>query len=114
MRIYNQYLTEERLDKTWYDSSNVIYSECLDKDNDYKELTVVFANGTRYTYHKVNVMDYMVFREDASQGKALNRLIKKNSYKYDKLENVDVQAIKDELESLQNKSVDEKEANGDE
>ena len=104
MRIFNQYLEEKRLDRTWYDSSNVIYSECLDKEDDYKELTVVFSNGTRYAYHKVNVMDYMVFREDMSQGKALNRLIKKNGYKYDKLENVDTNAIMEEAKSLMEKS----------
>ena len=104
MRIYNQYLEDKRLDRTWYDSSNVIYSECLDKEDDYKELTVVFSNGTRYVYHKVNVMDYMVFREDMSQGKALNRLIKKNGYKYDKLENVDTNAIMEEGKSLMEKS----------
>ena len=85
------------VDKTWYDSSNVIYTECIDNDNRPKTLKVVFSNGTQYQYEDVNVNHYLLFREDASQGKALNRLIKENKYEYKKIEDADLEAINDEL-----------------
>lgn len=81
----------------WYDSSNVVYTECLDPDNDFKTLKVVFSNGTQYEYKKVNSMDYLLLREDPSQGKALNRIIKGKKYEYEKLEDADLDAINDEL-----------------
>lgn len=84
----------------WYNSSNVIYSECLDPDNDFKTLKIVFSNGTQYEYKKVDTTDYLIFREDASQGKALNRLIKNKKYEYVKLENADINKINEEYESL--------------
>ena len=68
------------VDKTWYDSSNVIYTECIDHDNKPKTLKVVFSNGTQYEYKDVDVRDYVVFKNDSSQGKALNRLIKEKKY----------------------------------
>ena len=85
------------VDKVWYDSSNVIYTECIDNENKPKTLKVVFSNGTQYQYNDVNVQDYVRFKNAASQGKALNRLIKENKYEYIKLENADVEAINNEL-----------------
>ena len=85
------------VDKTWYESSNVKYSECQDHDNELKTLKVVFSNGSQYQYNKVNVNDYLLFREDASQGKALNKYIKAGGYEYEKLDNVDVSELDDEL-----------------
>lgn len=84
-------------EKVWYDSSNVIYTECIDNDNRPKTLKVVFSNGTQYQYEDVNVNHYLLFREDASQGKALNRLIKENKYEYKKIEDADLEAISEEL-----------------
>lgn len=85
------------IDKTWYNSSNIIYTECIDHDNKPKTLKVVFSNGTQYEYKDVDVRDYLLFREDSSQGKALNRLIKEKKYEYEKLENADLEAINEEL-----------------
>ena len=85
------------VDKTWYDSSNVIYTECIDNDNRPKTLKVVFSNGTQYQYEDVNVNHYLLFREDSSQGRALNRLIKENKYEYKKIEDADLEAISEEL-----------------
>ena len=85
------------VDKTWYDSSNVIYTECIDNDNKPKTLKVVFSNGTQYQYEDVNVNHYLLFREDSSQGRALNRLIKENKYEYKKIEDADLEAISEEL-----------------
>lgn len=87
---------EDSIDKAWYDSSNVKYSECIDNDNKPKTLKVVFANGSQYQYDDVDVRDYLLFREDTSQGKAINKYIKSKGYKCTKIENVDLGNIDDE------------------
>lgn len=91
------------VDKVWYNSSNVIYTECIDNENKPKTLKVVFSNGTQYQYNDVNVNDYVVFKNDSSQGKALNRLIKEKKYEYVKLENADLEKIEEELFFRSNK-----------
>lgn len=85
------------VDKTWYDSTNVIYTECIDNENKPKTLKVVFSNGTQYQYKDVDVRDYLLLRESDSQGKALNRLIKEKKYEYEKLENANLDEINEEL-----------------
>ena len=87
---------EDNIDKAWYDSSNVKYSECIDNDNKPKTLKVVFANGSQYQYDDVDVRDYLLFREDTSQGKAINKYIKSKGYKCTKIENADLGKIDDE------------------
>ena len=52
---------------TWYDSSNVKYSECVDENNKLKTLKVVFSNGTQYQYNNVDVRDFLLFENDSSQ-----------------------------------------------
>ena len=94
-KIFNFYAND--VDRTWYQSSNIKYSECIDKDNDLKTLKVVFNNGTQYEYKKVDVRDYLLFRDAASQGKALNEYIKPKGYEYEKLENADLATLDDEL-----------------
>lgn len=71
--LINEYINN--IDYTWYDSSNILYSECYDKDNDFKDLKIVFKGGRTYLYEKINVNNYIMFRSDASQGKALNKYI---------------------------------------
>ena len=93
-KLYSYY--SDDVDKAWYDSSNILYSECIDNDNDLKTLKVVFKNGTEYQYDKVDVRDYLLFRESDSQGKTFNRLIKEKKYPYTKLGNVDIEAINEE------------------
>lgn len=66
---------KDNVDYTWYDSSNILYSECYDKDNDLKDLKIVFKGGRSYLYEKIDVNDYLMFRSDLSQGKALNKYI---------------------------------------
>lgn len=94
-KIFSFYAND--VDKTWYQSSNIKFSECIDHDNDLKTLKVVFNNGTQYQYNKVDVRDYLLFREAASQGKALNESIKGKGYEYEKLEDVDTKTLEDEL-----------------
>ena len=87
-KIFNLYTKNNNginVDRTWYQSSNIKYSECLDYDNKLKTLKVVFNNGTQYEYKDVKTTDYLLLREDESQGKALNKYIKANGYDYEKL-----------------------------
>lgn len=94
-KIFNFYAND--VDKTWYQSSNIKYSECIDNDNDLKTLKVVFNNGTQYQYNKVSVQHYLMFRDAASQGKALNEFVKGKGYEYAKLENADIDSLESEL-----------------
>ena len=94
-KIFNFYAKD--VDRTWYQSSNIKYSECIDNDNDLKTLKVVFNNGTQYRYDRVDVRDYLLFRDSESQGKALNQHIKSRDYAYEKLENADLATLDGEL-----------------
>ena len=76
---------ENDVDKAWYDSSTVVYSECDDKENSLKTVKVVFKNGSTYLYKDVKVNDYLLFRESASQGKAIHRIF--SGYEYEKIKN---------------------------
>lgn len=99
-RDYNQ---EKRLDRAWYSSSNIIYSECDDHENDYKTLRVTFKNGACYEYYKVSVQDYLMFMHgglDGSNGKALNKFVKANQYEYKRIDDSDLTLINEELEKL--------------
>lgn len=95
-KIYNLY--ENDMDRAWYDSSNVIYSECDDVTDGLKVLRVTFKNGSTYQYKDVNVNDYLLFRENESQGKALNKFIKQ--YAFEKLDDKDVNELKEKLDEL--------------
>lgn len=97
-KIFSHYA--DNVDKAWYSSSTIEYSECIDNDDALKTLYVVFKNGSTYRYDDVNVMDYLKFREASSQGKALKAYIKDNGYSYAKEEPRDIGLIHDELERL--------------
>ena len=99
-KIFNFYTINkngDNVDRTWFDSSTIKYSECIDKDNELKTLKVVFNNGTQYEYKKVNVNDYLLFRENVSTGKGLNKYIKLKGYEYEKIENADLATLDGEL-----------------
>ena len=99
-KIFNFYAKNKDgidVDRTWYQSSNIKYSECLDYDNRLKTLKVVFNNGTQYEYKNVNSQDYLLFRDASSQGKALNEYIKAKGYEYEKMENADLATLDGEL-----------------
>lgn len=96
MKKFNIY--KGNIDKTWYNSSNIVYSECIDRENEYKIVRVTFNNGRTYEYSDVTVQDYLRFRDSKSQGKALNSFIKK--YKYEELDGIDLESLNDELEKL--------------
>jgi hypothetical protein len=94
-KIFNYYAND--VDKVWYNSSNIIYSECDDKADTLKTVRVVFKDGRTYQYESVDVNDYLRFRENSSQGKALNQFLKQ--YKATKLDTSDISKINEELEN---------------
>lgn len=91
---------ENDLEKAWYDSSNILYSECDDKDGELKVVRIVFKGGRTYQYTDVKVNDYLMFRENISQGKALNTFMKQ--YPTERVGDTDVASINEELEIRQN------------
>lgn len=100
MIIFRYYDEDERIDRAWYDSSNVLYSECEDKVNELKVLMVVFKNGATYVYKNVDVNDYLMFMAgglDGSNGKALNKFIKAKC-EYEKVGDTDLAQLNAQLE----------------
>ena len=93
-KIFNKYAND--MDKTWYESSNILYSECDDITDNLKVLRIIFKNGRVYQYTDVDVIDYLLFRDDVSQGKAFNLHIKK--YKCERLDDVDVNVVNQEMQ----------------
>lgn len=106
MILLRDFDKEKKLDRVWYDSSNIIYSECED-NNDLKTLKVVFKKGLTYLYKKVDTNDYVMFVHgglDGSNGKALNQFIKPKC-EYERIEDTDLVALNEELERM--KSIEE-------
>lgn len=89
---------KDNVDKAWYESSTVFYSECDDKEESLKVVKVVFKNGATYLYKDVKVNDYLMFRESSSQGKALNKFLK--HYEYERISNSDINMLTEEYNNL--------------
>ena len=97
MIVYNKY-TNSR-DYTWYDSSNIVYSECIDTTEEEKTLKIVFKQGRTYIYRKVDVNDYLLFRNAESNGKAFNQYIKK--YECVRLPDTDLNKLEEQKNAFQ-------------
>ncbi|MCD8208966.1 MAG: KTSC domain-containing protein [Bacteroidales bacterium] len=82
---YNKYING--VDHTWYDSSNVLYSKCIDKAGQKKELLVEFKGGRIYKYDDVDVSDYVLFKNAVSNGSSFSSFIKK--YQGERLDDID-------------------------
>lgn len=111
MIILRDYNSEAALDRVWYDSSNVFYSECEDGDTAKKTLRVVFKNGATYQYHDVDVNDYIMFMAggaDGSNGKALNEFVKKKKCPYERIDNMDKGKLIEEMNKIKEKRAKEK------
>ena len=53
--LKSEYDLEKCVDRVWYESSNVIYSEFYEHDVDnFGELYIVFKGGKRYLYKNVS------------------------------------------------------------
>lgn len=100
MILKKKYIEEEKLQKIWYESSMILYTEMKEDDYENKgNLTVTFKNGATYVYYDVLFEDYLVFiggGTDASQGKALNKVIK-NRYEYKRIDDRNIEEILAEL-----------------
>ena len=102
MILFRYYDKDKRVDYAWYNSSSVLYSECDDKVDDFKELKVVFKGGSTYVYKQVNVHDYLMFMVgglDGSNGKALNKYIKPKC-EYEKLPDTDLSQLDEKMKEL--------------
>ena len=104
MILKTVYDDKAHVDKTWYDSSSVFYSEFVEHENDnFGELFVTFKNGGTYCYKNVDMVhDYILFKSGGSygsQGKALNEFIKKK-YQFEKCENKDIQLLTEEMNQV--------------
>lgn len=100
MILKKKYIEEEKLQKIWYESSMILYTEMKEDEYENKgNLTVTFKNGATYIYFDVLFEDYLVFiggGTDASQGKALNKVIK-NRYEYKRIDDRNIEEILTEL-----------------
>lgn len=101
MVIYNKYVN--KVDHTWYDSSNLVYSACYDAENENKTLKIVFKGGRTYIYKDVSPEDYVAFSKGASSnGEAFNKNIVKK-YKGVRLGDTDL----DKLEELKKSFIED-------
>jgi hypothetical protein len=106
MLITSTYDEKNKVEKCWFDSSNILYSEYHENNtNNYGNLFVTFKNGATYLYRNVEIApDYLMFKVgglDGSHGKAFNKHIKLK-YQYEKCENKNIEEINQEKELIIN------------
>ena len=107
MVIYNKYIN--KIDHTWYDSSNLVYSACYDNEGDNKVLKAVFKGGRTYLYKDVNAQDYVLFSKGAaSNGEEFNRHIGKK-YKGVRISDTDLTKLEELKKSFmeENQKIEE-------
>lgn len=93
---------ENDIEKTWYISSNIFYSECDDTNNIGKTIRITFNNGNTYQYENVNVYDYISLRDAESQGKFFHKIMR--SYDVKKIDGPTINELKEKLAQQQNPS----------
>lgn len=114
MFLFRYYDKKNGIDRAWYQSSNILYSECDDVKDDFKILTVVFKNGATYKYYDVDVNDYVMFLHgglDGSNGKALNKYIKQKCQRYERVEDRDTLDVMSSMNHYKKIAKEEKEKN---
>lgn len=99
MLLHNEYVPTLKRDYTYYNSSNLVYTECEDNENEYKTLYVMYKNGTVYRYDDVNVFDYLFIRNAPSQGKEAYQKLK--PYKYEKIGQLNPDEVIGNLQNIQ-------------
>lgn len=103
------YIKETLTEKSWFESSNVFYSEFIEDPNKNEgDLYVTFNNGATYKYKNVQIApDYLMFKHgglDGSHGKALNSHIKPK-YEFEKVDSKDTSKLTNEyLELIENQA----------
>ena len=99
--IYNKYVN--CIDHTWYDSSNVVYSECYDNSEEKKTVKIVFKGGRAYIYTDVLVEDYIMFKNSDSNGVAVNTyIVKKYKDTCKRLPDIDMNELEEKKENFIN------------
>lgn len=87
---YRKYIMS--VDHCWYDSSNILYSECFDtQDDSPRDVKIVFKGGRTYLYKDVDAATYTLFRDSASQGSVFQTTIK--NYPYERMEDVPTEGL---------------------
>ena len=87
---YRKYIMS--VDHCWYESSNILYSECFDTQNDEpRDVKIVFKGGRTYLYKDVDASTYVMFRDAASQGSVFGKTIK--NCPYSKLEDTPTETL---------------------
>lgn len=96
-KVYNE---TTRVQKVWYESSMLSYSEMREDDNENKgTLTVVFNNGSVYRYKDVTFEDYVLLLSgglDGSEGKTFHKVIKAN-YAGVKLSDAEAKTVRESM-----------------
>lgn len=97
MLLTSDYNKTTRIERAWFESSNILYSEFVeDEHKNEGDLFVTFKGGATYKYKKVQIApDYVMFKHgglEGSHGKALNIHIKPK-YEFEKVSNRDVNEI---------------------
>ena len=105
--LYDKYVNST--DHTWYDSTNVLYSECYDNNDKFKNLKLVFKGGRTYLYKDVDINDYLLFKNSESNGKSANEFIIKK-YKGFRITDTDLTQLNETKEHFINstKSLNDK------
>jgi len=86
--------------KSIYESSNILSSTYVVND---KKLTIIFKNGTSYTYDNVDKTDFFRFETAESQGNIFSKYIKNNPFV--KNDNVDVDNIQIEIDDIKEEEI---------
>lgn len=106
MTIFKYYNKKKELERAWFDSSNLLYGECDDSsDGENKTVRLVFNNGAKYEYSAVHVLDWLKLRNAESNGKEFNVTFRKGGYECKKLEDVNTDELKEEMEFRMNKGL---------
>lgn len=108
MISYNKYIN--KVDHTWYDSSNVVYSSCYDSETENKALKIVFKGGRTYLYRDVAVEDYVLFKNTSSSGSGVISNIT-SKYKGVRLSDTSMEKLNELRESFENDNKIIEEAN---
>jgi hypothetical protein len=86
--------------KSIYESSNILASTYVPND---KKLTIIFKNGTSYTYDNVDKTDFFRFETAESQGNIFSKYIKNKSYV--KNDDVDTENIQTEINETKEEEI---------
>lgn len=110
---YKYYDEENKKDYCFFESNSPLWgSVCDDNEDDFKTLTVIFRdkdNTNRiYRYYNINVNDYILFKNDTSNGKGINKFIINKGYKSEKLTDYDLTDIKEMYHTLSGEIMEEK------